>query len=321
MKKRMFHVSTMVLLIVSLLFSSFVFANPGDKGKGAQSKGRGPAGPIVSTQWLDVNINKGNLVIIDIRSTEEYQEGHIDGSINIPYIVPFSAWMTMRDELIMELPEKEDMFDFIGSAGINKGSQVVIVTSLPTPDNPYAIANANRAANTIIYAGVKKVSILDGGFDKWAEEGRVVSIEEPKVRPFNYKSKVKDEMFVSMEYVEEKLGEVILLDARDYEVYAGEVIEPFAPLAGHIPTAKSLPAPEIWNEDWSYKSVEELKEIAESVIGFGKQKEEIIIYCGVGGNASSWAFVLTEMLGYKDVKVYDGSAEEWARYNEMVVAE
>ena len=51
-----------------------------------------------------------------------------------------------------------------------------------------------------------------------------------------------------------KTCKVILLDARDYEVYTGEVIEPYAPVPGHIPTAKSLPAPEIWNEDWSYKS-------------------------------------------------------------------
>ena len=160
----------------------------------------------------------------------EYQAGHIEGSINIPYIVPFSAWLTMKDDLLLELPEKEDIFEFMSAAGIKKGSHVVIVTSLPTPENPYAIGNANRAANTLIYAGVKKVSILDGAFEKWAEEGRAVTTEVPKVRPFNYKSKVKDEMFVSIEYVEKKLGKVILLDARDYEVYTGEVIEPYAPV-------------------------------------------------------------------------------------------
>jgi thiosulfate/3-mercaptopyruvate sulfurtransferase len=317
----MFFISTLVLLIGALTFNSFAFACGGGNGKGGPPCGKGPGGPIVSTHWLDANINKGNLVIIDIRSTEEYQAGHIKDSINVPYIVPFSDWLTMRDDLIMELPEKEVIFDFMGAAGINKGSHVVIVTSLPTPENPYAIGNANRAANTLIYAGVKKVSILDGGFDKWAEEGRFVTTKEPKVRPFNYKSKVKDGMFVSMEYVEEKIGEVVLIDARDYEVYTGEVVEPYAPVAGHIPTAKSLPAPKIWNEDWSYKSVQELNEIVENVIGRNKQKEEIIIYCGVGGNASCWAFVLTEMLGYEDVKVYDGSAEEWVRYNEMVVGD
>lgn len=166
--------------------------------------GMGKGGPIVSTEWLAANIGKGNLVIVDIRSEEEYQAGHIEGSINIPYIVPFSAWLTMKDDLLLELPEKEDIFEFMSAAGIKKGSHVVIVTSLPTPENPYAIGNANRAANTLIYAGVKKVSILDGAFEKWAEEGRAVTTEVPKVRPFNYKSKVKDEMFVSIEYVEKK---------------------------------------------------------------------------------------------------------------------
>ncbi|MDQ2086532.1 rhodanese-like domain-containing protein [Herbivorax sp. ANBcel31] len=321
MKRRMFYVSTVVLLIVSLLFTSFAFASRGENNRGGQKNMRGGAGPIVSTEWLENNMNRGNLVIIDIRSDEEYQAGHIEESINVPYIVPFSAWLTMRDGLLMELPEKEDIFDMIGSCGINKGSHVVLITSLPTPENPYAIGNANRAANTLIYAGVRKVSILDGGFDKWAEEGRVVSTEQPEVTPFEYKSKVNDDMFVTMDYVEDNLGEVILIDARDYEAYTGEIIEPYTGVPGHIPTAKSLPAPKIWNDDWSYKSVNELNEIVESVIGSGNQREEIIVYCGVGGYASCWAFVLTEMLGYRDVKVYDGSAEEWVKYNDTVVVE
>lgn len=321
MKKRIFWFSTIVLLIVSLMFNSVAFACGGGKGKGGPPEGKGPGGPVVSTEWLANNIKKGNLVIIDIRSEEEYQAGHIEGSINIPYIVPFSAWLTMEDDLLLEMPEKEDLFDFMSAAGLKKGSHVVIVTSLPTPENPYAIGNANRAANTLIYAGVEKVFILDGGFDKWAAEGRFVTTEVPDVRPSKYKSKVKDEMIVSMEYVEKKLGKVILLDARDYEVYTGEVIEPYAPVPGHIPTAKSLPAPEIWNEDWSYKSVNELKAIVENVIGRNKQNKEIIVYCGVGGYANCVAFVLTEMLGYKNVKIYDGSAQEWVMYNEMVIGE
>ena len=98
MRKRMFFISTLMLLIVSLVFNSVAFACGGGMGKG---------GPIVSTEWLAANIGKGNLVIVDIRSEEEYQAGHIEGSINIPYIVPFSAWLTMKDDLLLELPEKK----------------------------------------------------------------------------------------------------------------------------------------------------------------------------------------------------------------------
>lgn len=89
MKKRIFWFSTVVLLVVSLMFNSVAFACGGGKDNGGPPEGKGPGGPVVSTQWLANNINKGNLVIIDIRSEEEYQAGHIEGSVNIPYIVPF----------------------------------------------------------------------------------------------------------------------------------------------------------------------------------------------------------------------------------------
>lgn len=274
--------------------------------------------PVVSTEWLENNANLDNLVVIDLRSEEEYAEGHIEGSINI-FAEDF--WVE-RDGLLLELPEEGALFELIGSNGITSDSLVVLVGTLagaPLPPT-YGTAQTTRVADTLIYAGVKNVAILDGGFPKWVEEGRPVTTAVPEVSPVTYQGKVNGEMFVSTEYVQGKIGEAIIVDNRDAVVYTGEVIEPFADKPGHIPTAKSLPTPLIWNEDstLTYKSVEALKQMASSVIGEDKD-QEIIVYCGVGGYASSWWYVLTQILGYENVKFYDGSAQEWVRSNDMAL--
>lgn len=117
------------------------------------------------------------------------------------------------------------------------------------------------------------------------------------------------EPIVSTEWLAENLDRenLVIIDIRSGDAYA----------QGHIPNARSLPTPWMWNEDGTYKSIDTLKEMAAGVIG--KQgKREIIVYCGVGGYASSWWFVLGRVLGYDKVRLYDGSAEEWTRNNEMV---
>ena len=108
---------------------------------------------------------------------------------------------------------------------------------------------------------------------------------------------------------------------------------PPTPTAGHIPKAKSLPTPWLWNLnldasgtsviDATYKDVDTLREMASGVVGrhvFGWHAfKEIIFYCGVGAYASTSYFVLSEVLGYKNVKIYDGSAQEWTGLGAPVV--
>ena len=136
-----------------------------------------------------------------------------------------------------------------------------------------------------------------------------------------YRARVDRNMFVSMDYVhrqiEKRHSNMVLLDARDANVYTGEVIEFYAPQPGHIPTARSLPTISIWNADGTYKSVGELRDMASDVIGRDRNKH-IVVYCGVGGYASSWWYVLAEVLGYRNVSIYDGSAQEWVLYYDMV---
>jgi thiosulfate/3-mercaptopyruvate sulfurtransferase len=284
--------------------------------------------PIVSTDWLSAH--GAEVVILDIRSPADYTAGHIPGSINEPFVTAFdpckgpsSNWIVGSDDCLwLQVPDVNNLLITIGNLGILRDSRVVVVTA-PNPGEPpfYGFANATRVALTLIYAGVKNVAILDGGYPKWAVELRPISTVPTNATPVTYQPKVNKEMFVSVEYVRKHIGKAVIVDARDAEVYFGVTIEDFAPKEGHIPHARSLPTPWMWklNPDgtYTYKDTKTLGAMASGVVGRYKGIEAIV-YCGVGGYASSWWFVLTQVLGYENVKIYDGSAQEWVKYYDMV---
>jgi thiosulfate/3-mercaptopyruvate sulfurtransferase len=127
--------------------------------------------------------------------------------------------------------------------------------------------------------------------------------------------------------VKKQMGKAIIIDARDESDYAGRSGNAAPNKAGHIPTAVSLPAPWIWNHNpdgtYTYKDPKTLGEMASRVIGHPEdsRSQDIIVYCGVGGYAGAWWFILTQVLGYDDVRIYDGSAQEWIKHHDMVVDE
>ena len=291
--------------------------------------------PIVSTDWLDKSRGQRDLVMIDVRSPVAYGAGHIPGSISEPFVTgflpetgPTSHWIVGRGGLWLEIPDTGDLFGTIGHLGISADSRVVVVTD-PDPGDPapqYGLCSATRVATTLIYAGVGNVAILDGGYAKWVAEGKETTKDVPVVSPVTFKGKADEAIFVSVEYVRQNMRKASIIDARDAGVYFGVIIEPYAAKAGHIPEAASLPAPWIWDLKggaYTYKDPETLRAMASGVIREPKGHErhwdqEIIVHCGVGGYASSWWFVLTQVLGYENVKFYDGSSQEWAMYYDMV---
>jgi thiosulfate/3-mercaptopyruvate sulfurtransferase len=275
----------------------------------------GPAiDPIVSTDWLEANLGTEDLVVLDVRS-DGYAAGHIPGAVSSPetnwYLIPPAS------TLFMEVPPVEDLFATIGNAGITEDSKVVVVSgaSGPLPFVFYALAGATRVADTLIYAGVKNVAILNGGYDKWVAEGKDVSLDPVTPTPVTYTGEVNAAMFVSMDYVMRKMRRATILDGRDPQYYFGVDKEPFYARPGHIPGATSLPAPYFWIPEgtyYIYRDTATLKALAAGAVGrcffFPR---EIIVYCGVGGYASTLWFVLHEVAGYKNVKFFDGAAEEW----------
>ena len=285
--------------------------------------------PIVSTDWLEDNLGTKNLVILDVRAPPEPSADidFIPGSINFPEALWYINHPFVSEPPWMELPPTEDLFALIGDAGIKPYSKVVVVGGTSGPLSPvpfayYSHAGITRVAMTLIYAGVQNVAILDGGYDKWIVEGRTVAENPVTPTPVKYHGPVKKWMFVSTEDVESRIGKAKIVDARDEIVYNGTIFEPWAPILGHIPTAKNLPAPVLWkvtpetgeNADYiTYLDVHTLREMARDVVGRRGRRccREIIVYCGVGGYASTVFFVLSEVLGYSNVKVYDGSMQLW----------
>ena len=161
---------------------------------------------IVSTQWLENNIDKPNLVILDVREHNLYNAGHISGSINVP--APGNFFLCLLDPdcgFWMEVPPDDSLFATIGNAGITSNSTVVVIAR--TVDSPslgpahFGITMGARVAITLRYAGVENVAMLDGGYAKWAVEGRTTSTEPVTPSPVAYSGVTNESMFVSKDYV------------------------------------------------------------------------------------------------------------------------
>lgn len=275
--------------------------------------------PIVSTQWLADNMGNKSLVLLDVRAPDTYSKGHIPGAVNVPGLGNFYINLFCKETPWMELPENKALFATIGKAGITGNSIVVVVGRTAGPMAVYAIADAARVAVTLLYAGIANVAILDGGYDKWASEGKPTSTEPVKPNSGTYGGDEDKAMFVTKKYVEKMIGKAILVDARDSDAYFGLTQAPWEKRGGHIPTAKSFPSPWLWKlvKDKNgvltygmYKDSKVAKDMASTVVGKDMDKE-IIVYCGVGGYASTMYYMLTQVAGYKDVKIFDGSMQVW----------
>lgn len=280
--------------------------------------------PIVSTGWLAsvvasvegappaaTSAPRSAPVIVDIRSADDYAAGHIPGAVSAPFGL-VSAW-AVSGELTLELPRAEDLFKAIGDCGIRADSPVIVVGTIEEPGEPmYPRADPVRVATTLIYAGVEDVAVLAGGYPKWVGEGLPTTAEMSAPTPILYKGAVDDGMFVSTEYVETSLGRAVVVDGRDADQYFGAAVDVFAGRGGHIPTARSLPLIWVWQPDGDYREKDVIARMAAGVVGDDKE-QEVILYCGVGGYAGAWWFLLTQLLDYADVKIYDGAAEAWAK--------
>jgi len=259
--------------------------------------------PFVSSDWLDQNLTIPGLLIIDVRSAADYKKNHIPNAVN----VSINSWAVNRNGLLLELPAENDLIGLMSSIGIKEDSRVVVVGK---GISDFDRADAIRVAWTILTAGIKNASVLDGGFPKWLDEKRPVTAEQPIIKPGAYKGKISMSALATKQYVLSKIGKSIIVDSRLPELFFGTTTESWALKPGHIESAINLPAPWIFQQNGLLRNQSELENMADGVIGTNKTKE-IITYCGVGAYASVWSYVLTELLGYKDVKVYDGSMQEW----------
>ena len=280
------HVSIYILLCMLLGISSMASARNIE--------------PVVSTDWLEQNLNRPEMTILDIRTPARYAKGHVPGSIN----VPTELWAVPQNGLMLELPTDEVLCDLLGKAGINRSRAVVVVTHMETD---FSRADALRVAWTLILADVKNVAALDGGIDKWTKEKKALSTETVTAQPIVYDGTISKTSLATKNQVLTRSATVLLIDTRTPEEYFGILSS-----EGHIRGAGLAPTPWLYESNGSFVPQSLIKAMAEGVFGADKSRE-IIVYCGVGGFAAAYWFVLTQILDYQNVKVYDGSMEEWIK--------
>jgi len=261
--------------------------------------------PIVSTDWLEKNINNPKLIIVDIRKVEDYKTGHIPNAINVIY----GSWAIMKGGLRNEMPPADDLSDVISAAGIGPESQIVVVGKADTVSNRTDIS---RVAWTLKYASVGNVAILDGGFDKWATDKKTLSTDLVKPKSTKYQVKANEVMLANKDYVMNAIGKVLIVDVRESDFYQGTKKLDFVAKPGRIKGAVNLPTSQAYTKEGTFKSKADLAALVAGVTGTDTTKE-VILYCDTGKVCTAWAFIMTDLLGYKNVKLYDGSTEEWMK--------
>ena len=265
---------------------------------------------LVSAEWLSENLDRFGeddpeyrLVEADIDYDESYAEGHIENAIGF-------RWGTeLQDSVQRDILGKEEFAEIMGEAGITEDSTVVL----------YGDESNQWAAYTywqFRYYGHEDVHLLDGGRAYWESEGYPMTTEEPDFSPQEYDVRGPyDGLRIYREGVEDAMElDVPLVDVRSAEEYRGEKIAPegspeTAQRAGHIPGASNVSWKENLREDGRFKEPEELREMYEEY-GIGDDSE-VITYCRIGERSSITWFSLRELLGYDDVRNYDGSWTEW----------
>jgi len=193
---------------------------------------------------------------------------------------------------------KEEFERLMGNLGISNSQRIVIYSSR-------SLNLESRLYDTLKYYGQKDVAILDGG--KSMINKKDLTTDKTKINPSNYSAKIKDNFIVNSDYVLNKLNnsDVILLDVRSKAEF----------YAGHIPGAVNINWNNLLNSDGTLKNVTELKSILKNI----DKNKEIIVYCMSGTRASYMWFVLTQILKYPDVKLFDGSMIEW-HYKKLPLA-
>jgi thiosulfate/3-mercaptopyruvate sulfurtransferase len=261
---------------------------------------------LVTTDWLAEHLNDDSVVVAEVDENPDlYDEGHIAGAVKL-------HWRDdLQDPVERDLVDKPTFERLMSERGISNDSTLVL----------YGDKNNWFAAYAYWYLkiyGHEDVRILDGGRQKWTDEGREFTTETSHRQLSEYNASERDESIRTYrDTVKEGIGEQskALVDVRSPQEYTGDLISPpgyeqeGAQRAGHIPTAASIPWATAVRDDGTFKSAEELRELYESK-GVTPEKE-VTAYCRIGERSAHTWFVLRELLGYEDVKNYDGSWTEW----------
>ncbi len=262
---------------------------------------------LVTTSWVADHLDDPDVVIVE--SDEDvllYNTGHIPGAVKVD-------WHTeLQDQVTRDYLDAEAFAELLSSKGIGRDQTVVFYGD-----------NFNWWAAYALWVfslfGHPDLRLMNGGRQKWVEEDRELSTEVPRRERTDYPVVERDDRAIRAfrRDVEDHIAaDGPLVDVRSPEEYRGEKLHmPAYPQegalrGGHIVGAANVPWKQAANEDGTFKSLDELTEVYRKGQGL-EPGQDIIAYCRIGERSSHTWFVLTHLLGYENVRNYDGSWTEW----------
>ncbi|MFM8519520.1 MAG: sulfurtransferase [Solirubrobacterales bacterium] len=261
---------------------------------------------LVETDWLAEHLDDDSIRIVEVDENPGlYAEAHIPGAIG------FDWKEDLQDPVRRDFLDAEAFGELMGSRGISNDHTVVL----------YGDRNNWFAAYTywyFRYYGHDNVKLVNGPREKWIDEGRETSTEAPSYPAATFTTKAGDDSIRAYrDQVKNALdADTRLVDVRSPAEYAGEILamegyeQEGAQVGGHIPGAASVPWASAVEEDGTFKSADELRELYTEK-GVLDGETPVIAYCRIGERSAHTWFVLHELLGQDDVRNYDGSWSEW----------
>jgi thiosulfate/3-mercaptopyruvate sulfurtransferase len=262
---------------------------------------------LVETNWVSQHLKDSSIRVaeVDYDPTANYNMGHVPGAVLLDWR------KDLNDPITRDLLSKERLEQLLGQAGATNQTTLVLYGDF---NNWFAAF----AYWILKYYGVEKIVLMNGGRKKWLAEDREVTREIPNYPKTAFKtSGTNEKIRTYLDYVKssmKKSGKV-LVDVRSPAEFTGEITAPpeypneHAQRGGHIPGAVNIPWSQAVKEDGTFKSAEDIAKLYQSK-GVTADKE-VITYCRIGERSSFSWFVLKYLLGYPNVKNYDGSWTEW----------
>lgn len=259
---------------------------------------------LVETDWVAEHFDDPGVRIVEVDvDTSSYDEGHISGAVG------WNWKSQLCDPVVRDVIPKAKLEELLGESGIDNNTTIVLYGD-----------NNNWFATWAFWQlklyGHEDVRIMNGGRKKWAAEGRELTTEPPASRPRSYVAQDPDlSLRAFLPQVQATLGVGVgLVDVRSPQEFSGEILAPpglpeTCQRGGHIPGAKNIPWAKACNEDGTFKAASELASLYQGM-GITPDKP-VITYCRIGERSSHSWFALRYLLGYGDVKNYDGSWTEW----------
>jgi thiosulfate/3-mercaptopyruvate sulfurtransferase len=267
---------------------------------------------LVETEWLEEHMDDPSVRVIEVdEDTTAYEKGHIRGS------VPWNWTTDLHTEVGRDYLDRAGFSGLLSEAGVSQGTTVVLYGG----NNNWFAAYAYWLLKL---RGFENVKLLNGGRKKWELESRELSLDAPSYAAtgLTIPGAERPEIRALRDEVLAKLGgHTGLVDVRSPEEYRGEKLAPDhlpqerSQVPGHIAGAVNIPWVKAANDDGTFKSADELRALYEAE-GITPDRE-IVAYCRIGERSSHTWFALQELLGYPNVKNYDGS---WTEYGSLVGA-